>query len=360
MSKIDVSDWKEFKVTNLLNWYHGRRRKRNDLDLVDFKIKPDLVGYLTAGFENQGAIGSCSPTMFSDETDAIFNRSITIDMFGNSFFHTYPCAGDDNVYFLTSNKYSDNQMLFLTGIINSITSSKFGYNDQFRQHDLETLTIKLPVTSAGEPDWDYMDEYIEKLATQAHKNVSSLATLKPVEHKIDIKAWKEFKVGELFDQIKTKKIPFKALDLPSKPDGINTLPLVAAGVDNQGRNRYVDPKYADALSNCLTVSANGANSGVTFYQNSNFSILQDAYALELNENYKDYRKAKIYLFLAGILNRALINNDWTNKATWARVQKKNILFPVTSTGQLNFDYMEKYIDSVQNKAHESLELLKQI
>lgn len=359
MSKINVSDWKKFKVGDLINFdssakiYHAEH-----LDILDKPEDLTYYPYVVRTAFNNGIKG------YIKEDPNTLNPANTISFAQDTaqlFYQDTPYFTGNKIKICTIKDHdlTKNIALFLISVLLNGFDT-FSYDSSFNVATLSRVNIKLPVTSTGEPDWDYMDEYIEKLATQAHKNVSSLATLKPVEHKIDIKAWKEFKIGELFDQIKTKKIPFKALDLPSKPDGINTLPLVAAGVDNQGRNRYVDPKYADALSNCLTVSANGANSGVTFYQNSDFSILQDAYALELNENYKDYRKAKIYLFLAGILNRALINNDWTNKATWARVQKKNILFPVTSIGQPDFDYMEKYIDSVQNKAHESLELLKQI
>lgn len=354
MSKINVSGWKEFKLSDYFNICYG--------SFIPKKYRGDKTPFVTTTSNNNGIdyYVDSDPMFEGDALTVASDGSV-----GATYYHDKPFSAGNIVVVLepidnTRQAWTPNSAQFLATVIRRFAEIHYGWQNKFSVNRVRDAKVPLPVTSTGEPDWDYMDEYIEKLATQARKNVSSLATLKPVEHKIDIKAWKEFKVGELFDQIKTKKIPFKALDLPSKPDGINTLPLVAAGVDNQGRNRYVDPKYADALSNCLTVSANGANSGVTFYQNSNFSILQDAYALELNENYKDYRKAKIYLFLAGILNRALINNDWTNKATWARVQKKNILFPVTSTGQLNFDYMEKYIDGVQNKAHESLELLKQI
>ena len=360
MSKIDVSGWKEFKVTNLLNWYHGRRRKRNDLDLVDFKIKPDLVGYLTAGFENQGAIGSCSPTMFSDETDAIFNRSITIDMFGNSFFHTYPCAGDDNVYFLTSNKYSDNQMLFLTGIINSITSSKFGYNDQFRQHNLETLTIKLPVTSTGEPDWDYMDEYIEKLATQARKNVSSLATLKPVEHKIDIKAWKEFKVGELFDVRPSKYVKQNGKTLINAElfDNGDHKVIVNTSTNN-GIGGYTSQDFTED-GNVITFSDTTDGPSTMFYQDQPFVGYSHVKVMEPIDNIKNSRN--VLLYLTATIRKALSLNDYnfTNKLTTQAMNNTSIKLPVTSTGQPDFDYMEKYIDNVQNKVHESLELLKQI
>ena len=178
--------------------------------------------------------------------------------------------------------------------------------------------------------------------------------------KIDISRWGEFKVGDLFEQVKTKKIPFKALDLPQESNSVQSLPLVAAGIDSQGRNRYIEPEYATILQNCLTVSANGANSGAVFYQNSEFSILQDAYALRLVNNYKNYRKQNVYLYLASVLTNVLVNNDWTNKATWRKVQEKNIKLPITSTGQPDWQYMESYIAELAARAHKDVSSLNQV
>ena len=175
--------------------------------------------------------------------------------------------------------------------------------------------------------------------------------------KIDVSRWGEFKVGDLFEQVKTKKIPFKALDLPQESNSVQSLPLVAAGIDSQGRNRYIEPEYATILQNCLTVSANGANSGAVFYQNSEFSILQDAYALRIVNDYKNYRKQNVYLYLASVLTNVLVNNDWTNKATWRKVQEKNIKLPITSTGQPDWQYMDSYIAKLATRAHRDVSLL---
>lgn len=176
--------------------------------------------------------------------------------------------------------------------------------------------------------------------------------------KLYVSQWKEFKVGDLLTKVETKKVPFKALDLPVNPTDNCYLPLVAAGIDNQGRSRYVDPKYATVLHGCLTVSANGANSGVTFYQDSDFSILQDAYALELVDKYKSMGMDNIYLFLAAVIRRGLINNDWSNKATWTRVQKTIIKLPVTSSGEPDWQYMDSYIAKLTARAYQEVSLLK--
>lgn len=50
------------------------------------------------------------------------------------------------------------------------------------------------------------------------------------------------------------------------------------------------------LKNVISISANGANTGATFYQNKEFTVLQDAYAISFKGEY--IPKDSEYLFLA--------------------------------------------------------------
>ena len=42
----------------------------------------------------------------------------------------------------------------------------FDYVNKFTRDDALKITIKLPVTSIGEPDWEYMKTYIKRLYTR--------------------------------------------------------------------------------------------------------------------------------------------------------------------------------------------------
>lgn len=178
--------------------------------------------------------------------------------------------------------------------------------------------------------------------------------------KIDISNWHKFKIDNLFEKITTKKLPYKATQLPHHATEDNLIPLVTAGVEHQGRSVYA-PKTKDitVLSNCLTISANGANSGATFYQDKPFSILQDAYAIQvkssINENVSKYE----YCFLASVIGKRLQQNDWTNKATWNVVKAKEIRLPVTESDEPDWQYMDEYIAKLATQAHTNINLLRQ-
>ena len=179
--------------------------------------------------------------------------------------------------------------------------------------------------------------------------------------KIDISNWHKFKIDNLFEKITTKKLPYKTTQLPHHATEDNLIPLVTAGVEHQGRSVYA-PKTKDitVLSNCLTISANGANSGATFYQDKPFSILQDAYAIQvkssINENVSKYE----YCFLASVIGKRLQQNDWTNKATWNVVKAKEIRLPVTESDEPDWHYMDEYIAKLATQAHTNINLLRHI
>ena len=93
----------------------------------------------------------------------------------------------------------------------------------------------------------------------------------------------EFKISVVFQKIDTPQIKAKAYDFPTEYSDEYCIPLLTAGAENQGLNRYA--KTSDCpmiIKNVISVSANGANSGICFYQPHNFAVLQDAYALKVN------------------------------------------------------------------------------
>lgn len=349
---LKISGWQEYKLTDLFTGHdcliaRGQRIKQRD------RIS-GTIPLVTAGMENQGV----ADTISDNGINVLYPAdSITIDMFGNTFCHNEPFYADDNILILHNSKYHYNELLFIAAVVNKTARQMASYKSQFRMNSLNKLMIKLPALADGTPDWATMRKRVADLAALSHRDVTSLD---PVELPIFVGNWKEFKVGDLLAKVKTKKVPFKALDLPVNPTDNCDLPLVAAGVDNQGRGRYVDSKYATVLHGCLTVSANGANSGATFYQDSDFSILQDAYALELVDEYKSMDIDNIYLFLAAVIRRGLINNDWSNKATWTRVQKTIIKLPVTSSGEPDWHYMDNYVASMKAIASQSFNKFHQI
>ena len=361
MSKIDVSQWQEYKISQLFSVRPSKYVRENGKVVSNRKLLDDGPNPVVVNSSVNNGIGgttSYEPT----EHGNVITYSDTVD--GNTiFYQAKPFVGYSHVKVMEpKEKRNPVEMIFLTAVIGRrLSDGNYDYTNKMTTNRVLNTTIKLPALSDGSPDWQYMDEYIAKLATQAHTNISLLRQQQKKAPTVNIDRWKEFKIDNLFEKITTKKLPYKATQLPHHATEDNLIPLVTAGVEHQGRSVYA-PKTRDitVLSNCLTISANGANSGATFYQDKPFSILQDAYAIQvkssINENVSKYE----YCFLASVIGKRLQQNDWTNKATWNVVKAKEIRLPVTESDEPDWQYMDKYISSIQQAQKERVARLTSI
>lgn len=159
--------------------------------------------------------------------------------------------------------------------------------------------------------------------------------------------WGEFKLERLFEKIKVNSLKYKTKNLPKHRTSEYSLPALTAGIENQGLNNYVPNKGATVLKNVISISANGANTGATFYQNKEFTVLQDAYAIKWifdNNVLSDNQ----YLFLTSSISKTVYGNyEWTNKAGWERIKTENIKLPINIDGSIDFDFMESFIAELE-------------
>lgn len=134
--------------------------------------------------------------------------------------------------------------------------------------------------------------------------------------------------------------------MPNIPTNECVLPALTAGIQNQGLNNYVPRDNATILKNVISISANGANTGATFYQSKEFTVLQDAYAIKwiyTDEKLSD----NSYIFLTSSIHKTIYGNyEWTNKAGWERIKNDKIKLP-TKNGKIDFDFMESFIAELE-------------
>lgn len=183
---------------------------------------------------------------------------------------------------------------------------------------------------------------------------------------------KNFIIGKVFEKIDTQKIQGKANDFPTEPKDDYDLPLLTAGIENQGLARFAKRKDCPTiLSNCISVSANGANSGVVFYHPEEFAVLQDAYAIRVR-NY-DIPNEAVGLYLTGSLYKAVAStHDWNYKAGWNRIKEDIVSLPIKTDEDNNpivddtlfyhdegfvpdFDYMQERIAELKQERIVELE-----
>lgn len=165
MNKINIDNWVEYSLKDLGFFiYHGVRQKQSDR-------KEGKVALLTAGKENQGVATYIGNPLCK------YKDPISVDMFGNSFFHKGIYSGDDNIYFFINDELDDLIKLFIATVINTKTSKLYDFKTQFREPDAKNLKIKLPSKNHNQPDFEYMRSYMKNIMIESEKNIENLLKL---------------------------------------------------------------------------------------------------------------------------------------------------------------------------------------
>ena len=263
MAEMNTSSWKEFRLDELFdNPIRGTRLVKEQRIAGDIPL-------ITAGFTNQGVAG-----FISNEEQKTFNGGLTIDMFGNCFFRDYVFKADDNILVFDSEDISKEAKLFIMTSINKATNGLYSYSNQYRMKAFDNTIIKLPVTSSGEIDWQYMQERIaeleqERIAELEQERIAELehylvasglndyelteddksilatelfngddATELPSENSCRKEA-RKFRVGDLFEVL---KITNKLSKLKLSNDG--KFPVYSSDTANNGIIGFTDtPNY---------------------------------------------------------------------------------------------------------------------
>ena len=155
---------------------------------------------------------------------------------------------------------------------------------------------------------------------------------------------KEFILEDLFEKVQIKTLKYKVKDLPKHKNDIFNLPALTAWIENQWLSCFVPREWATIIRNCISVSANGANTWAMFYQPNEFTVLQDSYALKYKFNWFEANE-KIYLFLIATIQKTLkeLKFDWSNKAGRTKIKNIKIQLPTSDWVNPNYKFMEEKI-----------------
>ena len=69
-----------------------------------------------------------------------------------------------------------NIALFIIPLIKAI-STRYNYVDKWKQEVMIADKIRLPVDATGNPNWAYMDEYMEIIIKETESNLANLKQL---------------------------------------------------------------------------------------------------------------------------------------------------------------------------------------
>lgn len=329
---IDTSSWKEFRVGELFSCETTLGIPSKN-DLADGNIN-----YITRSAIDNGFSGTCG-----NEDHKNKGNCITIGAEGFvAFWQSDDFVAGNKVYALRHPNMNEINGLFVCSALNAL-SDRYSFADARVLDKIKVEIIKLPATSDGQPDWDYMESYMKAVMEESEKSLEKLRKADDTKHLIDVSGWGKFRVGDLFD-----------VSRPSSRSSQNynegDMPFVASGNFNNGVTAYLQPKDDNDYDEggCITVSA---VDGYAFYQKDRFlgrggagssiMMLRNYNLNELNGKY-----------ICTLIRKACSDWEYSNMGNKNKLTDTIIRLPITSTGEPDWQYMEDYMRRIMDKSEQ--------
>lgn len=171
-------DFQEIEYKTVFNKIQqGRRLKKSDQ-------LPGNIPFVMSGRTNCGVVDYISNPVVSFPSN-----SITVDIFGNTFYRGYGFgAGDDTgVYWSDKENYSKEEMLFYAAAIEKSLVGKFSYGKKLRSSVSHNFKMYIPMNN-GTPDSSKMKTIISAIQKLVIKDVVTYTDRKIKATKEDISA----------------------------------------------------------------------------------------------------------------------------------------------------------------------------
>jgi len=292
-----------------------------------------------------------------------FNDSLTIstrgEYSGTVTYHEGKFLLANNILVMEMAGLSRNQKIFIGSLINKLNYG--GYSGYPRKETLKKDVIELPKRN-NQIDFEFMDTFIAELEAEriaelsAYLKVSGLDNyelsaeeLKALQDYDSIE-WREYRIGSLFSRISTKKLPYKAKDLPTEAIDNYDLPCLTSSFRNQGLNYFAPKEGATILKDVISIPSN-SDVYRAYFQSREFTVLSDAYAIKWTDEEQELSNYQ-YLFIVRAINKVTDLPIYSYKMKlggWNVVKKKNIALPVIND-EIAFDFMEIFARAISKLA----------
>ena len=332
---------------------YKKRFDSNKVQILDNGKYP----YIVRMGSNNGQKG------FINEDKSFLNDGNTIS-FGQDtatmFYQELPYFTGDKIKIVRAKDKrfnKKNAQFFLSTMTKSFSSFSWGASS-FSVKIIESQKLTLPIKD-DKPDFDFMNSFVAKLEAERMVKLEAYLvatglkdyTLTAEEEKAiseyDNLNWGEFKLGALFDRLKTIKLPFKADELPKEQTGNFTLPCLTSSFKNQGLNYFAPKEGATILKNVISIPSN-SDVYRAYFQSNEFTVLSDAYAIRWKFNHQKL-KPNQYLFAVQCINKVtdLSIYSYKNKlGGWNVVKDKYIKLPVKDQ-KPDYTIMDTLISAIQ-------------
>ena len=159
--QLNTNEWKWFSIEEFCEYpYKAKAYNANELTEC-LNNDPKAILYVTRTDINNG----CKGFVINDGFEEVERSgAITIgDTTSTIFYQNKDFICGDHMVVLRSKFFNVYTGLFITALLNK-ERFRYNYGRAFTMDIIAKTRIKLPVTPFGEPDWQFMEDYIKSLS----------------------------------------------------------------------------------------------------------------------------------------------------------------------------------------------------
>lgn len=176
---VDVLSWREYRIGDLFEKLDLKCRKEKFSKVLDCsEIHDDefSLPLVNAKHFNNGI-------QFYGRPDEWDSAKMTIDIVSNGAIATGDVYAQPqrtgvlwDAYLIKCNHEikSEYVLHFLACVIEKCVKQYFGWDDKCTWDKVRNKAIRLPNTSEGNPDWEYMHDYMERIMNESEKRIECL------------------------------------------------------------------------------------------------------------------------------------------------------------------------------------------
>lgn len=308
---------KLIKVSDVFDVQYG-----NSLELNRLKQIPNGINFVSRTSKNNGVSAKIRKLKDIEPTPA---GTITVSLGGSvleTFIQPEPFYSGYHIYCLTAKiELTDEEKLFYCSCI-SANRNRYNYGRQANR-TLRDLLI---------PDYSEIPEWVRKADIHQYDD-ASLPYLKKATPVLNTSNWQRFKLEELFELKKGKRL--------TKANMIEgDLPFIGAIDSNNGYRQFIGQKSIHT-GNTITVNYNGSVAEA-FYQPNPFWASDDVNVLYPKFEMNQYNA----LFIASLLKNEKYRFNYGRKWHLERMKVSEIKLPVDNDNKPDFKFMENFIKTL--------------
>lgn len=366
--------FKTFKVGELFDIHPTSAYKMKNDELF---ASDGTTPVLSNSSVNNGIGGYCGLT--PTEQGGMITFSDTTTGADTMFYQSSPFIGYPHVqgmYPYQPDKWDEKCCLYVISCIRKSAGNGWNYAVKFNRALVKELSIELPVVESADVDheytvddinYEYMQERISELEqeriseldaylaasglddyelTDEDKEILSLSPESASDEANASEAdcedgqvrFKKFTLGTLFTS-STGDVDLQQKDINGKGEF-----FINSGVENRGIKGRTDRPARVFPANTITVDFWGN----AYYRDSEYKMATHNHVFSLAGDV--IRNRHVGMYIAGILSKLPKLFSYNNMATWNKLKTIEVSLPVTLNGDIDFDYMERYIRAIEKLA----------